>query len=353
MKDIREKKKTTPRICIVGAGLTGLVCGRELAKRGFQVQLLEQNPAPGGMLASAAFAEKNIELIPHHLRRQDKYILDLYQDLNLLSEIEWHDAYWYGRVRKRKLGYPKEGFQSFLFRLTTEILESGNEIFNGYTVMNILPAGADRSGYTISCVLENGKTVSLTSDVVLFTGSCRNFAHISNNLPLPTDYSDPLMDISYQGNICFLLLCKKGLSDCYSKPFPTSAPFQKMIEHTNLVGSQKYGYHVLYLTGTMSPLDPLWTKPDAEIYKTCLSHLSKMIPSFSKKDILHWRLTRTRYAMPTSRAGTNLLKAGDNLFLCSMAMAGEDTPGAGSEEFRMNSCVKKAMEICQQIYEKM
>jgi len=334
------------RICIVGAGLLGLVCGRRLAQMGFSVQIVEQHSVAGGMLSTTRFGEEYIELLPHHIRRQDRHMIDLFHDLDLQSDLEWFDAYWYGKVRKRKLGYPKSGFHSFLTALIADIENNGGTISYGYTVMDIRQTNASFEKYRVSCALENGKTVEIKADIVLFTASCRNFAHITNTLQLPTDYRDPLMDVSYMGSICLLLLSKIHLSECYSKPLLTLTPFQKMIEHTNLVGSRHYGGHVLYLTGLISPSDPIWTKSDADVYKICFSQLNKMVPTLKKNSILTWRLTRTRYAMPLSRAADDLIKAKDGLFLCSMAMSGTDL------EYRMDNVVEKALEVCSLIEKK-
>ena len=335
------------QICIVGAGLLGLVCGRRLAKLGFSVQIVEQHSVAGGMLATTRFGEEYIELLPHHIRRQDRHMIDLFHDLNMQADLEWFDAYWYGRVRKRKLGYPKKGFHSFLSAIERDIENHEGTISYGYTVMDIRQTSTAPDKHQVSCVLENGKTVDIEADIVLFTASCRNFAHITNNLQLPTDYRDPLMDVSYQGNICLLLLSKIHLSECYSKPLLTTTPFQKMIEHTNLVGGRQYNGHVLYLTGLISPSDPLWTKSDADVYKICFSQLNKLIPTLKKSSVLTWRLTRTRYAMPFSRAANDLMETQDGLYLCSMAMSGTDYL-----EYRMDNVVEKAFEICSLIEKK-
>ena len=344
MKSIKR-----PEICIIGAGISGLVCGRRLASLGFSVTLVEQNSVPGGMLSTIHLGKHDIELIPHHLRRQDKSALDLFSELGLHEELEWFDAYWYGRVRKRKLGYPKTGFHVLLHALEDEIKTLGGNILCGYTVMDIqsLKSNQKNSRYQISCVLSNRKTVMLESDIVLFTAACRNFAHITNNLRLPRDYQDPLMDVTYQGNICLLLQTKKSCSECYSKPFRTNAPFQKIIEHTNIAGAENYGGHVLYLTGVMQPTDPLWIKSDAELFDVFFRHLQKIMPSLSKKEILNWRFTRTRYALPTAVSDIDLFQVNPGLFLCTLAMVG--IKGTDAEEFRMNSCIAKAIEICDRI----
>ena len=36
-------------ICVIGAGLSGLVCAYKLAQAGFRVQVVEQQSTPGGI----------------------------------------------------------------------------------------------------------------------------------------------------------------------------------------------------------------------------------------------------------------------------------------------------------------
>ena len=40
-------------VCVIGAGLSGLVCGMRLARAGFEVQIIEELSYPGGLLASS------------------------------------------------------------------------------------------------------------------------------------------------------------------------------------------------------------------------------------------------------------------------------------------------------------
>ena len=56
-------------ICVIGAGLSGLVCAYKLAQAGFRVQVVEQQSTPGGMLACSRLGSEYIELLPHHIRK--------------------------------------------------------------------------------------------------------------------------------------------------------------------------------------------------------------------------------------------------------------------------------------------
>lgn len=355
---------TTPKptICIIGAGLTGLVCARELSRSGFSVRVVEEQSTAGGMLTSMRLGHEYIETIPHHVRKSDKKLIRLFEELGLGDKLEWFDSYWYGRVSRRKLGYLSGGFHGLVSALTQEITDHGGLIYYGYTTMDItaIPTEPEQiSGtissrerhnakrYQISCILADCSTVKLESDLVLFTGSCRNFAHITHELPLATEYRDALMDVTYQANICLMLLMKTQFTGCFSRPLPFAAPFQKIIEHTNLVGKRRYGGHVLFLSGSFSTSHPLWTESDAEVFKIFLKHLQQMSPTTTRQDILTWRLSRTRYALPVNRASEDLFSPLPGLYLSSLAMVTVEDDK--TDEFRMNACIAMALKTADAI----
>jgi hypothetical protein len=375
-----------PSICVVGAGITGLVCAWELARKGFSVQVVEQHSTSGGMLASMRIGHEYIELLPHHIRKNDRSMISLLKELGLQDDLAWFDSYWYGRAGRKKLGYLERGFHCLISALSQEITDSGGLIHYGYTAMDISqctpgdtpavspgmnasitsPSSAASSSagssvfstaapfsdhlgirYQISCVLADCTTVTLEADTVLFTASCRNFAHITHNLSIPTDYRDALMDVTYKANMCLLLLMKSQFTGCFSRPISFESPFQRMIEHTNLIGARRYGGHVLYLSGSFTTSNPLWTQSDAEVFHAFFQNLQLINPAIVRSDILNWRLTRNRYATPTTRPGNQLLSPLPGLFVCSLAMV--DDGGEDGSEYRMDPCVSLARQTARLI----
>ena len=346
-------------ICVIGAGLSGLVAAWELSRRGFNVQVVEQHSTAGGMLASMRLGHEYIELLPHHVRKSDRSVTGLLKELGLTDELEWFDSYWYGRVGRKKLGYPDKGFHSLVSALCQEITDCGGLIHYGYTVMDICnlqspdklsSVSGNLSGkYQISCVLSDCTTLVLETDYVLYTASCRNFAHITHDLVMPTDYRDALMDVTYKADMCLLMLTKTQLNGCFSRPIALNAPFQRMIEHTNLVGARKYGGPVVYLSGSFSTSHPLWTQSDAEVFREFFKHLQLLNPSITRDDIKTWRLTRTRYATPLSNPGMDLFSPTEGLYVSSMAMVGD--PADSTSEYRMDSCISLARQTAKRIDE--
>ncbi|HEV8229719.1 MAG TPA: FAD-dependent oxidoreductase, partial [Candidatus Limnocylindria bacterium] len=80
------------RVAIVGAGVTGLVAGRELARRGIPVTLVERWPDVAGQ-ASAFDVGGGVWLdrYYHHLFQSDREMIALHDEL-LPGELEWHTS---------------------------------------------------------------------------------------------------------------------------------------------------------------------------------------------------------------------------------------------------------------------
>ena len=80
------------RVAIVGAGVTGLVAGRELARRGFAVTLVERWPDVAGQASAFEVAPGVwIERYYHHLFPSDREMVALHDEL-LPGQLEWHPS---------------------------------------------------------------------------------------------------------------------------------------------------------------------------------------------------------------------------------------------------------------------
>jgi len=80
------------RVAIVGAGVTGLVAGRELARRGFAVTLVERWPDVAGQASAFEVAPGVwLERYYHHLFPSDREMIELHEEL-LPGELEWYPS---------------------------------------------------------------------------------------------------------------------------------------------------------------------------------------------------------------------------------------------------------------------
>ena len=77
------------KVCVIGAGLTGLVTAYQLLKRGYDVTVLESTLAPGGMVSSFSMGWEKIEHIYHHIFTSDTFVTELAEELGLSDQIQW------------------------------------------------------------------------------------------------------------------------------------------------------------------------------------------------------------------------------------------------------------------------
>ena len=112
-----------------------------------------------------------------------------------------------------------------------------------------------------------------------------------------------LHSIRYLGVICASVLMKRPLAGYYVTNIPDSSiPFTGVIEMSALVDREEFGgNHLVYLPKYVSPDDPMFEIPDAELENRFLSGLEKMYPGFDRSDVLTFKVSRVRHvvALPT------------------------------------------------------
>lgn len=342
--ELLDKKKT---VCIIGSGLSGLVCGMRLVKAGFNVTIVEELVSPGGLLAYTRIGREYLELLPHHLRKSDKALLALSKEMGVDDKINWFDSAWSGKASHRKVGYYDGGFACLISSLMQAITDNGGQIYYSTTVAEISRLASGM--YRTSCILSNSTRVVFDSTYVIFTGSCRTFINVSHGLPIPMDDRDILMNITYSTKISAMMVLKHELSQMFYQvpPKDSGLPFNAIINHTGAFGERGYGGSVVYLVGTCSITDPLWIGSDAEIMLKYFTGLRKLYPSLRKTDIKSWRLTKTRYATTSQYPEIDLSNPCENLYVCSTGLtkfATTDIP-----ENRMDSVVSLAGRISSDI----
>ena len=77
------------RICIVGAGVTGLVAASMLVDKGHSVTVYEREKEPGGLASTTTAGNERIEKFYHHIFTSDANLIDLIDKLGLTSELMW------------------------------------------------------------------------------------------------------------------------------------------------------------------------------------------------------------------------------------------------------------------------
>jgi protoporphyrinogen oxidase len=79
-------------IGIIGGGFTGLTAAYELLKKGHHVTIFERGRELGGLAAGFKIGGTSIERAYHHIFKTDTEIIDLVEELGLVSKLEWMDS---------------------------------------------------------------------------------------------------------------------------------------------------------------------------------------------------------------------------------------------------------------------
>ncbi len=79
----------TPRVAVIGGGLTGLVAADRLLAAGLPVTVFEKYPEAGGLVGVCEVGGAPLERFYHHLFTSDVDYVDLARDLGLDGEILW------------------------------------------------------------------------------------------------------------------------------------------------------------------------------------------------------------------------------------------------------------------------
>ena len=309
-------------VCIVGSGLSGLVCGMRLAKAGFHVSIVEELASPGGLLAYTRIGREYLELLPHHLRKSDKALLALAREMGVEDKIKWYDSTWSGRASHRKVGYFDGGFSCLVSSLMQDITDCGGHILFSTTVAEISELSTEdgSKGYRTSCILTNSTRYVIDSRYLIFTGSCRTFVNVSHGLLIPIDLRDIMMNVTYKAGLSVMMVSKKPVSEMFFQHAPDFLPFENIINHTAAFGERGYGGHVFYLTGKCSTTDNLWIESDSSIMTRYFTALRKLYPSIRKSDIKSWRVTKTRYAISEKYPEIDLTNPCENLYICTSGL---------------------------------
>ena len=81
------------RVAVIGAGVAGLTCAYRLAQSGHAVDVYERWPGLGGQAATLDLGDgQRLERYYHHLFTSDVHIADLYEELGMTGELEWHPS---------------------------------------------------------------------------------------------------------------------------------------------------------------------------------------------------------------------------------------------------------------------
>jgi protoporphyrinogen oxidase len=192
-------------------------------------------------------------------------------------------------LKKEMFGYLPGGYARILDRFR-ELLEA-----DGVEIRLQSPTESVRGG--------PGGGVEVRSN-----GSCESFdeAVVTLAAPLAARLCPDLAPgekallegVRYQGIVCASLLLKNPLSRFYVTNITDAGlPFTAVIEMSALVDREAHlgGHSLVYLPKYVAPDDSLFDRSDEEIRESFLAGLERMHPSFDRRDVVCFRLSRVRH----------------------------------------------------------
>ena len=193
-----------------------------------------------------------------------------------------------------KLGYFRYGYNSLIEALKKELLESGCAIKENNPVKKVFFNG---SKWEV-----NGTAY----DAVIST---------MNPSSLKKAGGPAVSDITYQGAACMTIGLKKEVTNgIYWLNMKDEAPYGAVIGHTNMVPSERYGEHIVYLASYFKE------KPADNLKETMIKDFCRRF-GVSKKEINWYRLKIENSAGPVYTKGYKKLIPGyekEGLFMAGM-----------------------------------
>ena len=192
------------------------------------------------------------------------------------------------------LGYLKYSFEELINSLISKIEANGGTVKLNHKVTSIrLSEGSvDSIEYIYKEKKENIKT-----DIVVCTAPSYEIQKLIN---FDKNYVDKLSAAKYLGASVFILYLKKQFSPYYwMNIIDDEIPFLGLIEHTNLVGKDRYGdNHILYITNYLPHTDEIFKKNKEELLDIYIENLKKINPEFNKNWILDYKYNSVSAAQP-------------------------------------------------------
>ena len=281
-----------------------------------------------------------------------------WEDIEFLSIREWleplcgREAYeivWKPLIEAKFSIFSEEISAAWMWKKL--VLRGSTRSKNGSEMLLYLDGGFGRLAKTIATKIEMSegkvhlgeKVLSLYHDEqkitevttssgnnffpkeVIFTGAPALLANVIEHNE-HREWVESLKSIKYLANVCLILLMDRSLSETYwLNVNDPGFPFVGVIEHTNLVSSQRYGnLHVVYLSRYIAQDHPDYLMSDEHYYSSCMEPLSKMFPDFEEAWIREHYIWRADYAQPIttkdySKKVPRVKTPFSNLSLSSMA----------------------------------
>lgn len=209
-----------------------------------------------------------------------------------------------------KLGYFNGGFNVIVEKLQKLIEEKGGRIMTSTEVKSITSVGARLDLALLRAT--DSKAENHSFDKIIFTGPSHVFAkileanqentlknfHPSSKAKDLASYLKQLNSINYLGAVCMVFSSDQDLSDYYWHNInDTTFPFLVFINHTKMVGKERYNGKNIYYLGAYIPHDNKYFEMDnEELKKLWFNGLKRIFPQFNPDEIGDFQLLKAKNA---------------------------------------------------------
>lgn len=193
------------------------------------------------------------------------------------------------------LGYMRGSFGAWTSTLVERVQGLGGEIVTSAKVSRIATAGQ-------RTVVELGGG-SREFDAVIATVA--NEIIVRSVPELPESYVEKLRGTPYQDAVCLVMALNRPLTDYYwLNVNDRDVPFVAVVEHTNLVGIERYGdRHIIYVSTYVERGAPLTREDADELLGLYAPHLRRINPAFEEAWVQEKWLFHARDAQPVFTVG--------------------------------------------------
>ena len=332
------------KIALIGGGIGGLTAGYYLSKKGHKVTIFEKEDFLGGLVGGFKIEGENLEKLYHHFFKTDKDLISLLKEVGLEKQIIWNKSstglYWQNKM------YPFNGAMDLLrfkpmglvdkFRMGIAALYLGFDNnwqkYEDKTAVEWVKKWIGKKGYEVVWKpLLQGKFHKYYKDISMAwlwarihtRGNSKNEKNeevlgyidggfeilverlaelikksggeiklnneIKNIKKLESDFdliidTRPDKNIEYLATVNIVFSSDQSLSEYYWHNInDIKSPFLAFIQHTNLVGREKYNNKNIYYLGAYVPQDHKYLKiSEKEIISEWFDYLKKIFPEFDK-----------------------------------------------------------------------
>lgn len=205
-------------------------------------------------------------------------------------------AVWFwARVKKRSpyLGYPEGGFEALAKSIEKNIKQNGGEFFYKTGVLEIVQEG---SGIKIKTYTNKNFLV----DKIICTLPTPLFLKIAKDLP--EYYTKKASSLKGIGAVNLVIALKEGfLKDgtYWLNINEAEYPFLAVVEHTNFIGSDKYGEdRLLYVGNYLEPNHRYFKSTERDLIEEFTPYLQRINSQFTKRWIRKAWVFKAPFAQP-------------------------------------------------------